>query len=216
MKIGVLIPTRGDRKAFLKHAKYLIGIQTRAADVIEIVDDKPKSEAADITYRYRVGCERLVKKGCDVIFFWEDDDWYAKNYIEAMVHFWENLNKPTLLGLSDTTYYHIGLGKYLDMKHPNRSSAFSTMVTKDVLSLDFGNDSEPFFDLHLWSQKITKASIVVNEKLCIGIKHGTGACGGKAHSKNFPYKNTDENNEYLKSIVDEKSFNFYRKFSDKI
>ena len=70
MKVGVLIPSRGDRTDFLKHAKWLLSQQTRQPDEILIVDYAPKTNDYDITPRYRYGCQELFKKGCDIVFFW--------------------------------------------------------------------------------------------------------------------------------------------------
>ena len=209
MKIGVLIPTRGDRKNFLIHALKLISNQTQQPDEIFIVDEKPKSNEIDITYRYRVGCEKLFKKGCDVILFWEDDDWYHENYIEIMIKNWLFFGEPDLFGLGSTTYYHIGVNKYRTMIHKGRSSAFTTMVTKEIMNINFGKDSERFFDIHLWKQSLRKETFLYPENICLGIKHGVGSCGGKAHLNDFPYDKEDADLSFLKLIVDEDSFKFY-------
>jgi hypothetical protein len=44
MKLGVLIPTRGDRAKFLSQAKNLLSKQTLKPDEINIVDFKPSDE----------------------------------------------------------------------------------------------------------------------------------------------------------------------------
>ena len=110
MKIGVLIITKGDRPKFLEHAKYLISEQTLQPDVIEVVDEETNL-AIDITYRYRVGCKRLVKKGCDLIIFWEDDDFYKFNYIQTMLSEFINNGRPDIIGIEKTIYYHIEIGR---------------------------------------------------------------------------------------------------------
>ena len=68
MKLGVLIPTRGDRSKFLSQAKNLLSKQTLKPDEINIVDFKPSDEKKDITKRYRIGCEQLFnEKKCDLV-----------------------------------------------------------------------------------------------------------------------------------------------------
>ena len=88
MKIGVVIPTRGDREKLLSHSKWLLSQQTVKPNEICVVDYLPINSDYDITPRYRKGCQELFNKKCDIVFFWEDDDWYSKNYIEFMMDNW--------------------------------------------------------------------------------------------------------------------------------
>lgn len=207
--IGVLIPDRNDRPLFLEHCLYMLSQQTLQPHHIEIVNDEPLSSAIDITYRYRIGCERLFAKACDRVLFIENDDWYRNDYIDLMNDLWKVNMKPDIFGLGKTTYYHIGTNKYTTMVHSRRASAFATMVTPAIMYHDFGKDSEPFFDIHLWKMPLKKITFFHTGNICLGIKHGKGSCGGKAHSKAFPYDNNDSDLSYLKSIVDEVSFKFY-------
>jgi hypothetical protein len=68
IKIGCLTPTRGDRQKFIEQVRKLMSEQTLQPDVWEIVDDKPLSNEVDITYRFRIGFERLKAKGVDVLW----------------------------------------------------------------------------------------------------------------------------------------------------
>lgn len=208
MKAGVLIITRGDRPRFVEHAKYLLSKQTRQPDVIEIVDDKPKSDKVDITYRYRIGCERLFNKGCDVILFWEDDDYYSPEYIGTMLTKWILNDKPKLMGLSTTVYYHAITNKYLRISHPGRASMMSTMISKEA-QINWGDDNYAYTDMILWRQ-LKGVSVDVKNIIALGIKHGTGLCGGGGHQMDWSkYNEHDQSKEFLKSIVDQKSFEFY-------
>jgi hypothetical protein len=67
MKVGVLIPSRGDRSNFLNHAKWLLEQQTRKTDEVLIVDYPPKSNDYDITPRYRLDVKNYLRE--DVILF---------------------------------------------------------------------------------------------------------------------------------------------------
>lgn len=208
MIIGVLIPTRGDRPQFLEHAKYLLSQQTKQPDHVLIVDEPPKDNKCDITYRYRTGCEKLFALGVDVILFWEDDDWYRQDYIEKMLTAWLSIGKPHIFGLGDTIYYHIKTNQYKIMHHPERSSMMATLLSKEA-KIDWGKDDYAFTDLILWKQLQSKATYKFNDTICLGIKHGIGMAGGSAHSKKFRYDHNDQDLKYLQKVVDPKSFIFY-------
>jgi len=202
MKIGLAIPTRGDRNIFLSKCLQMMNNQTRKADLIHVVSEAPKSEDKDITYRYKKAFKYLFKQGCDVVFLIEDDDFYSEEYIETMLTEWIQAGKPDVFGTDSTTYYHLNRRKYKTMKHVNRSSAFSTMVTKEVMNIDFPKDNEPFLDMEIWKQLNGKTFAPANQ-ICLGIKHGVGLSGGRGHNENFPYDFEDENLGFLKSVVGE-------------
>lgn len=206
--IGVVIPTRGDRSVFLDKCLEKIAKQTIKPDMVIVVNEAPKSDAPDITYRYRKGLTQAFKAGCEVVFLMEDDDWYDDDYIHYMHTTWKNFGKPQVLGPNETTYYHIGKQEYTVMKHPNRSSAFCTMVTSAVMDMEWPDDDYPFLDLEIWKQLQGK-SFPPHYKMCVGIKHGMGICGGKAHGKQFRYQHKDVNFSYLKKVVGP-DFKYYK------
>lgn len=209
MKVGVLIPTRGNRPQFLQQALKMLERQLLTVDFVEVVDDKPISNEKDITWRYRIGCERLVKKGADIIFFWEDDDYYSNNYLLKMWDGWNENGRPKLFGLNSTIYYHLKLKKWRRFEHPGRASAFCTMVTKDIVDFKWPNDSEPYMDLFLWKGLTGKA--VDLGTIAVGIKHNVGLCGGNGHSSTGMYKLPDTSRmSWLSSIVDPEGMEFYR------
>lgn len=218
MKIGVLIPTRGDRKDFLLFAMKQIARQTKQPDEIFIMDEIPKSEKPDITYRYRVGFNELVKRGCDLMFAWEDDDYYHENYIQLMSSDWFNHGKPDLMGLRHTTYYNIITQKYLYMEH-GHSSMFSTAISKEgVKKIQWGDDNYSFTDIVIWKQKDLTKLLMKIPGIAIGIKHGVGLCGGGGHRLNWAhydggYGQQDINFKYLSHHVNGEALNFYRAMS---
>lgn len=206
MIIGVVIPTRG-RKRFLAMALKQIGRQTVQPHHIRVVDFEADGEEVDITRRYRQGCNDLLPN-CDVVLFWEDDDWYAPNYIETMVAGWLAAGKPSAFGIANTTYYHIFERRYFTISHPGRASACCTMVTKDVLNIRWPSDDYPYLDIELWNQLAGK-TFVPQQPICIGIKHGLGLVGGGCHNGSSKhYTQADPDGRYLRSIVGE-DFNFY-------
>lgn len=209
MKVGVLIPTRGNRPQFLQQSMRMLERQILNVDFVEVVDDKPRSTEKDITWRYRIGCERLVKKGADIIFFWEDDDYYSNNYLLKMWDGWNENGRPEIFGLNTTIYYHLGLKKWRRFEHPGRASAFTTMVTKDIVNFKWPKDSEPYTDLFLWRGLTGKA--VDLGTIAVGIKHNIGLCGGNGHSSTSMYKLPDTKKmTWLSQFVDSESMEFYR------
>jgi len=202
IKIGVLIPTRGNRISFLQQAKHLLSKQTLQPDFIEVVDDEPLTAAVDITYRYRIGVDRLKAKGAGVILFWEDDDWYASNYIETMVNEWNKRGNPEIFGIGTTTYYHIGCNKYLTISHEKRSSMFCTMI-RSTADITWCKDDYPYADVVVWDQLKGKTFMPV-KPICLGIKHGIGMVGGGGHTEDYKhYNKIDSAKSFLKSIVGE-------------
>jgi hypothetical protein len=211
MKLGVLIPTRGDRGKFLNHSKFLLSQQTIKPDEINIVDFKPVDGNRDITKRYRIGCEDLFNnKKCDLVVFWEDDDWYSPKYLETIKNNWISSGKPQIIGIGKTIYYHILTKKYLIVNHPHKSSACCTAVTKDIFNIKFPPDNYPYLDKEIWGQVKSKTVINVNEFYHVGIKHGIGLVGGGGHPVDWPkYENEDTNSSFLHSIIDKESIKFY-------
>ena len=214
MKIGALIPTRGDRTELLNFALKQLERQTRKPDVIEIVDDSPISQDKDITWRYRIGCERIFAKGVDVVLLIEDDDWYDSTYVERMVDEWDKVGRPQIFGIGETTYYHLGIKAYNRQSHPARSSAMSTLLTNVLFK--WPHDNYVFTDIEFWKQ--LKGKTCIFEKiLSLGIKHGIGLTGGIGHNRNWGgYNVKDPELNWLKNTVDEESFEFYKKISEKI
>lgn len=204
MKIGVLIPDRGDRALFLQQSINMLARQTLKPDFVELVNDESNLET-DITWRYKLGIERLKSYGADVIIFWENDDWYSEDYILQLIRDWKENGEPDLFGYNQTIYYNIKTNEKRILKHSKRSSMFCSMITSK-LDLSFPDDSYVFLDLHLWRNYKGKA-IEPKKITCIGIKHGVGRCGGKAHSKEFKYDSVD--NDLLNQLVSEEDRYFY-------
>lgn len=212
MKIACLIPTRNDREEFLNNCLTLIDNQSVKVDV-HVMDFEPTDDKKDISKRYRLGYEQLKNK-YDLIFLIEDDDYYCPTYIEQMLSYWIESDKPDLLGLNHTTYYHLALKKWFIMDHNIRSSAMNTML-RGGLTIDYPKDEDPYFDLHLWLKNthLSKTIIHTKDDICIGIKHGIGLCGGNNHTNQLDrFINDDSSLEWLKLHTDTKAFEFYKSF----
>lgn len=218
IKIGIIIPNRGDRPEFMKNCLKQIESQTIRPYLIEVVDFLPESEAIDITKRYRIGYDQLRNKGLDLIAFMENDDAYAENYLEYMVKCWQESNTPDILGTTYTHYYHIKLQHYFTMYHYDRSSMMNTFIKPD-LNFNWCADWVAYTDMHLWDncKQLSGALITPEPVISLGIKHGVGLCGGAAHQNKLdlyygPRGHKDIKAELLKSICIPETFNFYNNF----
>jgi hypothetical protein len=210
MKIGVIIPDRGDREKFLQNCIRMIEAQTidQSMLTVKIIDYKPLSDAVDITQRYRIGYDYFRNGGFDCILLMENDDYYSPNYIQTMIDKWIELGKPDLIGTNYTIYYHINERAHFTMNHSRRASAMNTLIKSD-LNFNWCVDHEPYTDLHLW-KTLQGVTFYPGEIISIGIKHGVGKCGGRNHVDYLHrYINKDPNSEFLSTHMDQESFNFY-------
>ena len=212
VRIAVLIPDRGDRPNFTNNCLKMMDEQTLFPVKVFHVNEPPKTEAKDITYRYRIGYNLLSNlSNVDLIAFIENDDYYAPNYLQTMAAHWIEEGKPDLLGTCYSWYYHIGLLKYTQLEHYTRSAAMNTLIVPK-LKFDWCADSEPYTDMHLWTNTPTLKKSIVNPKniISIGIKHGVGKCGGGSHIDRLnKYKHNDYNKEWLLKNIDQKFHLFY-------
>lgn len=221
MKVGIIIPDRGDRPAFMANCLRMMDNQTVKPERIVIMNYQPESNAVDITQRYRRGYMHLAGKGLDAILLIENDDWYASNYIETMLNAWKSHGKPAIFGTNYTVYYHIGLKKYYTMYHQERASAMNTLLKPDLRVLTHENnwpaDHEPYTDLHLW-RLLNGYTFKPEHHISLGIKHGVGQCGGESHKtrlhrynppRGFDDINPGYPNGFLKATLDPESFEFY-------
>lgn len=212
MKIGIIVPTRNNRPDFLANCRRMIMAQTITPDVLTIVDDSPNSELCDITYRYRIGYDRLRGLGLDAIFFMEDDDWYSPDYIETMLYNWIKHGQPDLFGPNYTIYYHLYLNKYFKFDHDDRSSMMSTLMKPD-LDFPWCADDEPYTDMFLWlvlKDRFSKVTFDPGKHICIGIKHGIGKVGGHFHNSRVHRFNKDDLD--LNQVMDPASADFYTNY----
>jgi len=211
IKLALIIPYRNDRPLFMENLHRMIKNQLLQPVHIEIVDYEPNSNQIDITERYRTGYEALKGKNIDLIAFLEVDDWYSPNYLEFMANEWILNGKPDILGLNRTIYYHLKTFEHFTMHHNTRSSAMNTVI-KPNLDIKWGHDNDPYTDVWLWN--LLKGAIITPEnEVCLGIKHGVGLCGGQNHTDHMDrFINKDSDKSFLRSIMDEESFEFYSNY----
>lgn len=209
-KIGVVVPTK-NRPDYLDKAMKMIRMQTIQPDHIQVIGYDSPYQGCDITWRYKMGFEALFKKGCELVFMWEDDDYYVPTYIEQMLEEYKKNNSPAIFGTAYSLYYHLATLQYDIQDHPGRSSAYNTVVTKQVLDIPWPTGDYKFLDLHLWKYMKGK-TFRPKQALSIGIKHGEGLTAGAGHDPNrMQYTQVDKGMELLDTIVQsEEIMDFYR------
>lgn len=211
MKIGVIVPDRGDRQRFMENCNRLLFNQTVQPDEIYRVNEAPRSGEKDITYRYRKGYEYFRGKGFDVLFLIENDDWYSTIYIEQQLAAWNDAGRPDLFGMRETEYYNIRHRAHFTFHHEQRSSAMSTLIKPD-LNFTWCADNYEYTDVHLFSVLPYKLWLP-DPLISIGIKHDQGLCGGECHDDDKQmYRNRDPEMKWLRERVDPVSFKFYSTF----
>lgn len=212
MKVGVIIPDRGDRPEFTANCLRMLSNQTLQPHCIELVNFPPYSDECDITLRYRTGYDRLRDKGLDLIAFIENDDWYAPHYLETMAGAWKWDRCPDIFGTQYTYLYHLRHMRYYKVLHRSMSLAMGTVIKPD-LDFKWCKDSEPLTDAWLWSKLrgVTFGPDIIN----IGIKHGIGKVGSVSHRDRMDrYINEDKNFDWLRSHVDSESLRLYIKIHE--
>jgi hypothetical protein len=201
MGFCAITATRGDRGKFLDHLAYQINRMTVKPEQWYIVDDKPESNAFDLTYRIKKGCKMAYEDGFNEVFVLEDDDQYAHDYFEYMT-----LGQYDFVGSDKTTYYNLSNRTWQTMEHKGRSSLFHTGFKLSALNgFKWPKDDYVFLDIPLWQH--AKSAKFVDSK-AIGIKHGWGLCGGSGHKMKMA--NLDGKLEWLSANVDKESFEFYK------
>lgn len=209
MKIAAITPTRGDRKQFFDFARVQLDSQTVQPDARYYMAYTPENGAADLIQRVRKGIELARRDGMDAVFVIEDDDCYPSNYIEEMKR---HFLFADFVGYDDTTYYNIRNKTWMSQSHPGRSSLFCTGFMLHAIN-DFVWPADHFLwlDVRLWefARDAKKKVRLLANNPCVGIKHGVGLCGGKAHR--WDMVNKDPDMSFLKSRVEDYQFEFYSK-----
>lgn len=222
IKVGVIIPDRGDRPELMSNCIKMLSNQTLPHTFIWGIGMTaiPASEDCDISLRYKNGYLLLSMVPCDVIVFLENDDYYAPDYIETMVSEWIKAGRPDLFGTNSTIYYHLKLKKKFTMLHGERSSAMNTLI-KPGLDIVWPEYNDPFTDQWLWmhpEHKIKNQVLIGPDRvISIGMKHGVGKLGAGSHIDDLHrYTEDDSEMEWLKRHTDQNSFNFYKEYSKKL
>lgn len=226
LKVGIIIPDRGDRPEFMTNCIRMVRSQTisqpfegnKMEQITCKVSMNPINDDVDITMRYKYGYDFFKDMNVDVIALIENDDYYAPDYLETMLKEWEKAGLPDLFGTSYTIYYHLKLRKYFTMRHEQRSSAMSTLI-KPGLNITWPLDHDPYTDQWLWMKDDigikTKKIFEPSHIICVGMKHGEGLCGGANHTDKL-HRYINDDNRFLENTLDAESFKFYEEYSKKL
>jgi hypothetical protein len=199
-EIAAVTPTRGsDRLKFVEWQKYRVGQLGYGAHYV--VDYTPINTRQDIYNRIAVGVHKAIADGFKYVSIIEDDDYYPLDYLDNVKKL---LEIAPVVGSDITTYYHIFNKGYIVMKHPGRSSLFTTSFHVDQFKT-FPINPMGYFDIALW-KRVTNFNLST-EELALGIKHGIGMCGGNGHTMRFPNKDLDGN--FINSWLDAEALHFF-------
>lgn len=168
-----------------------------------MMDWQPQTTEVDLVTRIKKGIELAKADGFELVFIVEDDDFYPKDYFD-------NIPDADFIGSEDTTYYNLKHHTYQQWHHPRRASLFTTGFKISALEgFEWPSENERFLDLALWQYGSNrKKNIVWRESKAIGIKHGIGLLGGRAHMNINKYH--DQDWAWLHDNVDSEAYQFYR------
>lgn len=201
MKFAVIIPDRNDRKELLSFCLHQLARMNTKPDKIYIIDYPPKDGNFDLVPRIKKGIAQAKEDGYDLVFILENDDFYPSDYFDS-------IPDADFIGENRTIYYNLKNNTWQEMKHPARSSLFTTGFKISALEgFNWPKEDERFLDIALWNHAQRKKK-AFRETKAIGIKTGMGLCGGKGHVMRM--KNEDHKREWLKANVDEESYIFYQ------
>lgn len=177
-----------------------------------LMNDRPTSDQPDLVPRIRKGVELAKRDGFEWAFIIEDDDYYPYDYFQQV----GDLSDYDFVGFNTTTYYNLRNQTYETMSHRGRSSLFCTGFRISALEkFNWPKDNTTFLDIRLWEFANREGRIkLIENNPCLGIKHGVGKCGGKAHRMTL--KNSDPNAEFLRYSVDNDAFDFYTDLMKKL
>ena len=215
--ISVLTCT-GDRPVCFKLLEKWMNAQTVKPDQWVVIDDgkvpavptvdclyirrEPKADDPPQTLNVNMR-HALPFLECDKLIIWEDDEYYAPNYIEIMS---KKLDLSEVVGICKSKYYHLPASTYY--VHPNidHASLAQTAMTDAFYKVYLEKliEENPFMDLRIWKQAFTNNNALLfhdgNENcLYVGMKGLVGRKGiGSGHRG---LGNKDINHRILKQWI---------------
>ena len=139
----------------------------------------------------------LPKKDIEAIFIIEDDDYYKPIYLEEMMKRMKNF---TIIGETNTIYYHVVSKRYIVSHNMQHSSLFQTAFTVDAIPTLETCYAEKYIDILLF-KKSNNICLFSANNLSIGIKGLPGRAGiGAGHNAKYNH-NPDANLSKLKELI---------------
>lgn len=210
MTTATLTPDRGDRPHFMSYCERQL-LKITAASNWSIgtikVTEPPVDRRFDLVKRVRDGIRAAEENGFQNIIMVESDDNYPNDYVKYF-----DFDNYDIIGWGNTTYYNLKTREWQTMYHEHMHSSLCSTGFRIAAFKDFRwpPDDHLWLDIELWKfakQKGLRWKLFDTPNPVVGIKHGVGRYGGKGHS--MALNNKDPQFDYLKTIVDEESFNTY-------
>lgn len=212
--ITILTPTGDRQEAFDICKKYVERQTVKPGQWLVIDDGNIRTEVPDwATYVRREKSESDPKHTLplqmlesfpyidnDYIFIFEDDDWYAPNYIELMLPF---LKEHELVGLGHTTYYHVksGYRRHANMGHASFCHTCFNCSIIGPLREVCEKTKVPTIDLQIWKYNLDRKILRFKKQPSLGIKGLPGRKGTYLHNGCGYTK--DPNHKFLKDFIGE-------------
>ena len=205
MKISLLTCT-GMRPEAFKLCEYFVSRQTVKPHEWIVVDDGTPKTICTRGQTYFRGPKDsspgyntmrgnmelgLSKVTGDVLFIFEDDDFYFSTYIETLLSL---LSHAPLVGLSNSRYYHVGIPGWKLMNNYGHASLAHTAMRGEVVPrlIAAVNTGDLYADSVLWREALfgqTPLVLLANTSLGVGIKGmpGRGGITGSHRDKTDYY-----------------------------
>ena len=229
-KFAIITPT-GDRPKPFELCKHFVLRQTIRPTEWIIVDDgkspvtppalsfvryvRRKRSDTDPAHTLTVQMlEAFRHLTCDRVIIVEDDDWYHPRYLEWMLKLFEHPKKPLLIGQGNAVYYHVPLRRFYLHGNKDRASFCQTGFRSSFLPIIkhiCSNPVNPFVDMRVWRENVSKNLILDGRPYCIGMKGLPGREGTTMGWKRPHLFKPDSNLVKLKSYIGE-DVKLYRRF----
>jgi glycosyltransferase involved in cell wall biosynthesis len=197
--VTLITPTGNRPEAFAMCQRYVARQTWRGALQWIVVDDgdpeteiESYNEHIEVTrvrppWRWRPGQCTLAQNllaaiphiHYDHIVFFEDDDWYAADYVERM---WKALEMVSITGEATSRYYHVTTRQWRVMENEARASLCQTAIHADMLpALRRACEScNAHVDVRLWegtNREVGTGSLARGAPYVVGIKGMPGRPG---------------------------------------
>lgn len=163
-----------------------------------IDDDTPKTECTmgqeyhyrpefrgrgSLCKKVRYALEKGLVKG-DMLVFWENDDYYAPNYLET-AH--ARMQGVDVAGEGQAIYYNVRERWWFEHQNMQHASLCATYVAARAYPslLRLVTTSQcPFLDVRIWGLKMRRKVFAANPRTTVGMKAMPGALGyGNGHGE---------------------------------
>jgi hypothetical protein len=209
MSYIIVTPTRGDRFELMDHCSRQVKRFENSFETHLWINYKPNSDKPDLKERIKYGYDEAVKMGVDFVVIIEDDDAYPKDYLSKVV---AQFDKSDFIGCEFSYYYNMKNRTWDKLVHKGRSSLYTTAFRVSAMkNFAWHRADDVFLDINIWNYAKRFRRTFIDAG-AIGIKgHGFGLTGGNGHK--MVMRNKDIDLSWLKSRVDEESFNFYSRLA---